>query len=400
MVRLLLVRAIVPLAVIVAVPLVGASVFAVQHLRMSRQKQRRGAFYSAQYWDFPSKKQSGRTQRQTLRAVISVGVLKWLPVSLVLAFCFTPSVSANIFQAWYCLPYAYDDLDPHSEQWFLASDLSVRCDGFESGERVKILAVAWLMVCVWPVGMVILFAAVLFPCRYMILDETWHSPLMRATRFLHRDYKPEYCWWEVASLMQRTILTGWLQLIDSELQFIRLVVAHIVSIFFLVAILACHPYKSRMDYGMAAGCQLLFVCVFLGGIIVRLYEDIATDVAGSRALAYRFLGLHSSEEAVVIMIFVAFANLGLLIFTLSADSYLHIVQKRLKRKWSVVTMDPPSIRWKPRGVYACFLSHYKMEAASDARYIHDLLRNMLQAPVFLEYLCRTRTAVNLHVLAD
>jgi len=50
----------------------------------------------------------------------------------------------------------------------------------------------------------------------------------------------------------------------------------------------------------------------------------------------------------------------------------------------VVTMDPPSIRWKPRGVYACFLSHYKMEAASDARYMHDLLRNMLQAPVFLD----------------
>merc|ERR1712023_551083 len=47
-------------------------------------------------------------------------------------------------------------------------------------------------------------------------------------------------------------------------------------------------------------------------------------------------------------------------------------------------MDPPQFRWKQRGVYACFLSHYKMEAASDARYMHDMLRKMLKTPVFLD----------------
>ena len=38
-----------------------------------------------------------------------------------------------------------------------------------------------------------------------------------------------------------------------------------------------------------------------------LYEDIANDTAGSPALAYRFLGLRSSEEAVLLMILVSFA---------------------------------------------------------------------------------------------
>ncbi|KAL1526947.1 hypothetical protein AB1Y20_015637 [Prymnesium parvum] len=47
-------------------------------------------------------------------------------------------------------------------------------------------------------------------------------------------------------------------------------------------------------------------------------------------------------------------------------------------------MDPPYIKWKQKHIYACFLSHYKMESASDARYMHDMLRKMLRTPVFLD----------------
>jgi hypothetical protein len=134
---------------------------------------------------------------------------------------------------------------------------------------------------------------------------------------------------------------------------------------------------------MAAGIQILFVCIFLGGTIVRLFNDIADDTAGSTALAYRYLGLRSSDDIVVIMIIIAFAMLVVLGFTVSADAYMHVVQKRLRSRWSVATMEPPHIVWKLRGIYACFLSHYKMEAASEARYMHDVLRKMLRTPVFL-----------------
>eukprot|EP00966_Prymnesium_polylepis_P071507 1661267-Prymnesium_polylepis.1 len=103
----------------------------------------------------------------------------------------------------------------------------------------------------------------------------------------------------------------------------------------LIAILAANPYKSKFDYGMAAGCQLLFVCIFICGIVVRLYEDIANDINGSPELAQRYLGIDSSEEAVVIMILVAFAMLAVLTVTLGADTYTEIIQRRLRDKWSV-----------------------------------------------------------------
>eukprot|EP00966_Prymnesium_polylepis_P063146 1465915-Prymnesium_polylepis.1 len=47
-------------------------------------------------------------------------------------------------------------------------------------------------------------------------------------------------------------------------------------------------------------------------------------------------------------------------------------------------MLPPRCSWVPRQKFACFLSHYKMEAASEARYLKDLLQRMLDAPVFLD----------------
>ena len=142
--------------------------------------------------------------------------------------------------------------------------------------------------------------------------------------------------------------------------------------------------KRILDYGMAAGCQILFVCSFIGGIIVRSFDDVAHDFEGSRSLAQRTFGMHSSDDVVAIMIVVAFLMLVLLALTLGADSYMHVMQQRLRNKWSVSTMDPPCFRWQPRGIYACFLSHYKMEAASDARYMHDVLRKMLRSPIFLE----------------
>ena len=168
--------------------------------------------------------------------------------------------------------------------------------------------------------------------------------------------------------MQRTILVGWLMLVDKELTFIRLLTALIVTIAFLVVILVCQPYRRIFDQIMASGCQIFFVCIFLGGMAVFLYNEISTNPSGSPACASQLLGWDSSEGAVTLMICIAFAMLLLLALTLFANSYDHVVQRRLRSKWAVCTLDPPIVkRWKLRGIYACFISHYKLEAASEAR---------------------------------
>lgn len=79
-------------------------------------------------------------------------------------------------------------------------------------------------------------------------------------------------WWEVLFLLQRNILSGWLLLIDTQLNFIRLTVALLVCVAFLVALLECRPYKRRSDHAVAVSMQILFVCLFICGMIVSRNE--------------------------------------------------------------------------------------------------------------------------------
>jgi len=388
---MLLFRGLIPLSIVVITPVVGAVRGATLFLLDIKEepcecskKQHRVRRKTVELAGWIGKKALVPPKNKdqlptTWKQALTKGALNFLPLSLVIAFCFTPSVSAKTFSEWHCLSYVYDG---ETEYSYLANDLSVRCD--DSDEYDDIISVAWLFIAVWPIGMVAMYIALLVPCRNLLRDEHVESPLLRATAFLHRDYKIGYFWWEVASLMQRTTLTGWLLLIDDKDGIFRLLAAQLICLSFLVVLLALQPYKRYMDNTIAAACQVVFICIFIGGALVRIYNSILDDFEGSPDLAYRTLGVSSSEYLVLIMLGVAFTMLGTLVLTLACESYMRANQLRLANRWSVCTMNPPSVKWKPDGIYAAFLSHYKNEAASDARYMHDMLRKMLKAPVFLD----------------
>jgi hypothetical protein len=222
------------------------------------------------------------------------GFTEGLPTSLILAFCFTPSVSAAIFRVWYCVSFYYDEEVKH---YFLAGDLTVRCED-SSPEYASLTSLAWVLVALWPIGMLVVYATMLLPCGKTIIHEEPATWLVRATAFLHIDYKPHFFWWEILSLFQRTVVTGWLMLfVDASKPFLRLFTAFIVSQAYLIVLLACRPCRRAFDNVMAVGTQVLFVCLFLGAVLVHLYEDIANGTSGSKELAYRYLGLQSSDEA-------------------------------------------------------------------------------------------------------
>ena len=74
----------------------------------------------------------------------------------------------------------------------------------------------------------------------------------------------------------------------------------------------------------------------------------------------------------------------LFVFEVAAKTAKQLAEKRLRDHWAGATVDPPTTKWPASKSYSCFLSHYKMEAASDARLLHDLLAKMLRYPVFLD----------------
>lgn len=124
--------------------------------------------------------------RASMGASVTRGACAWLPYSLFTAFCFTPSVSMSAFSAWNCVGFAVDDT---AEQFFLEHDLAVSCDGSKAYKTV--LLVSWLLIAIWPVGMVLMYSALLIPCRGLLYHEEVNSAHLSATAFLHRDYKKE-----------------------------------------------------------------------------------------------------------------------------------------------------------------------------------------------------------------
>ena len=175
MAGLLLLRGLIPLAIVAALPILRIIVWFVQQQHWQRRSSRP-----------PDTDEDGvaEARSESPREALGTALLSSMPFSLVLTFCFTPSVSATIFRTWHCLPFVYDNMEIHS---YLAEDLSIRCDG--SQEHRDILAIAWFLIGLWPVGMCITYAALLIPCRFALLDNAPASPLVSATAFLHRDYK-------------------------------------------------------------------------------------------------------------------------------------------------------------------------------------------------------------------
>jgi hypothetical protein len=275
----LLLRSLIPLGFIAAVPLITVGLAAV----------RQGCGWARTPPLIIN--ESARAQG-SLWSTTTNGFMDGVPASLILAFCFTPSVSAAIFRAWYCVSFYYDEEVQH---YFLAGDLTVRCMD-SSPEYTRLTNVAWILVALWPIGMLVVYTAMLLPCGKTLIHGEPATPLVRATAFLHIDYKPHYFWWEIVSLFQRTVVTGWLMLfVDTSKPVLRLLSAILVSFGYLIALLSCKPCRRALDNVMAVGEQVLFVCLFIGALLVCLYEDIAND--SSPELAYRYLGLRSSDEA-------------------------------------------------------------------------------------------------------
>lgn len=75
---------------------------------------------------------------------------------------------------------------------------------------------------------------------------------------------------------------------------------------------------------------------------------------------------------------------GLFVIEVVVRNSKEFYEAQQRAKWAGCTIEPPTTSWLSDKSYACFLSHYKVEAASDARFMHDMFSKMLRYPVFLD----------------
>jgi len=248
--------------------------------------------------------------RQCAEAALAV-----LPVLLVLIFCLINSISRMILQAHGdCAAFVLDDsTSPPAQIAFLRLDMSVECG---DAEHASIRTVAWLYFALWPVGCPLLYLLVLLKARASIVrgDATM---LAKSTEFLWLEYRPEFLLWEVAEVLRKLALVGFVLLIPAELRMARLLFALLLSIAFVVFTLIASPYRSRLLHFVAVTSQVCLVFVFVGAIVVNICERPDE--------CQWFFGLSSAFNASLVILCL---SVGLLVLILSILVWTFILEAK------------------------------------------------------------------------
>ena len=90
-----------------------------------------------------------------------------------------------------------------------------------------------------------------------------------------------------------------------------------VSVVYLVLVLFVKPYKRRDLDNLAIGSQFCLVCVLMGGIVIKLFDEI--DELGP-GYAQRVLGLSSATHVVPVMLVLNFSVLIIIVVSTSIQS--------------------------------------------------------------------------------
>jgi hypothetical protein len=122
------------------------------------------------------------SSKNSVKGALSSALLAATPLALYVTFLFVPSVSAKIFTTWFCKQYR---IDGETSITFLGDELSLQCN---TPNHDQIKPVAWLLVVLWPIGVVALYLFVLLKCRAPIMTRR-PNKLAAAALFLHQDYE-------------------------------------------------------------------------------------------------------------------------------------------------------------------------------------------------------------------
>jgi hypothetical protein len=126
--------------------------------------------------------ESGARRKRHILATTRAGLQGALPTILVLTFLVLPNTATRIFNSFVCETYKLDDAAGLFRR-YLRDDMSLSCDSAEFGEM---RTDAIILMAVWPCGVPLMYAALLWASRRAIIDDT-PTPLSRSVGFLSND---------------------------------------------------------------------------------------------------------------------------------------------------------------------------------------------------------------------
>ena len=195
---------------------------------------------------------------------------KHLTALLLLTFLVYSSVSSMVFQTFAC-----ETLDDGIE--YLRADYRIHC----TDDKHKAFEVyAGFMVFVYPVGIPLLYAVLLFQCRDALADAGADRTVAQPISGLWEAYRPERFYYEVIECGRRVLLTGVVVFILPNTA-AQIAITILISSFFALFFEILSPYKSESDTWLSRGGHVI---VFLSMFdLLLLKVDVSDDTDQSQA---------------------------------------------------------------------------------------------------------------------
>ena len=338
-----------------------------------------------------------------------------LPPFLGSMFLLYPFVTNVAFEGFPC--HVFDG----GRGWLIA-DVNVEC-GTPEHEHVKRLA--WVAVVIYPIGLWLLYLALLVCSRHAIVSGK-KTPLSRSIAFLYAEYNSATWWWELAEMLRKFLLVGLFVVVEPG-SIRQVVLATMVCVVFLMVQMQARPYANASDDFLACAASFCLQMLFFCSVIYKYAaltdgEDLQKMMSREQREGYSI-----SSSALTLVLYMSV--LGTLVLAgslavrkvrLSREMLSERRQLRFVRSKKLVELEPLS---GPRsfhhhattrlhemissGLYArdaggviraarplptagpfhIFLSHNWKHGQEKMRIIKERLYEMMRASVFLGDAC-------------
>ena len=124
-------------------------------------------------------------------ACLTDWLLRALPNIVTIFFLTYPQVTHRAFESFSCYNFTVEPASPAAPgvyEYFLRVDTSVACEDLNTNPTN---VDAWIAIGLYPIGVLVFTACLLFKARHAIKEGDKQAPLFRALTFLHTDLKPE-----------------------------------------------------------------------------------------------------------------------------------------------------------------------------------------------------------------
>ena len=137
-----------------------------------------------------------------------------------------------------------------------------------SAELTDVQNLAAAAIAIYPGGVIVLSAALLFACRKTLLYGESSTPFSRSIAFLHASLSPQFFYFDLLEMAKKLLLVGFASLIAPG-SLSQITLAVVGSLLFLVLHLQSYPYKAKLDNVLATAAHLMLCMFFIWCMLLQ-----------------------------------------------------------------------------------------------------------------------------------